>query len=249
MPSDTDAGSWNETRVGKTWSPGSHTDQTEHHATACRELLQRAENDATFLPSIITGDKSWVYGYDPETKQISSQLKTPLSPRPKKARQVRSNVKTMLIAFFDAEGLVYHEFLPQRQTMNQTVYITVLQLLLEAVRRKRPHRWSSGTWLLHHDNAPYHAALSVREFFCRAQHLRGSPPALLTRFGPLRLLPLPQAEERPQVETISRRRGDTIKHDTAVAGHSQTSLPDIHWKVEGLLESLHTIWRVVLWRR
>jgi hypothetical protein len=36
-------------------------DQTEHRATACRELLQRAENDATFLPSII-------YGYDPETK-------------------------------------------------------------------------------------------------------------------------------------------------------------------------------------
>jgi histone-lysine N-methyltransferase SETMAR len=48
-------------------------DQTEHRATECRELLQRAENDATFLPSIITGDESWVYGYDPETKQMSSQ--------------------------------------------------------------------------------------------------------------------------------------------------------------------------------
>jgi hypothetical protein len=32
-------------------------DQTEHRATACRELLQRAQNDATFLPSIITGDE------------------------------------------------------------------------------------------------------------------------------------------------------------------------------------------------
>jgi hypothetical protein len=30
----------------------------------------------------------------------------------------------------------------------------------------------------------------------------GSPPALLTRFGPLRLLPLPQAEEHPEGETI-----------------------------------------------
>jgi hypothetical protein len=29
-------------------------DHTEHRATACRELLQRAENAATFLPSIIT---------------------------------------------------------------------------------------------------------------------------------------------------------------------------------------------------
>jgi hypothetical protein len=104
-------------------------DQTEHRATANRELLQRAENDATFLPSIITGDESRVYGYDPDTKQMSSQWKTPLSPWSKNARQVRSNVKTMLIAFFDAEGLVHHEFLPQHQTMNQTVYISILQRL------------------------------------------------------------------------------------------------------------------------
>jgi hypothetical protein len=61
----------------------------------------------------------------------------------------------------------------------------------------------------------------------QAQHPRGSPPALLTRFGPLRLLPLPQAKEHPEAETI-RRCGDTTKYDTAVADHSQTSLPDMH---------------------
>jgi hypothetical protein len=109
-------------------------DQAEHLATACRELLQRAENDATFLPSIMTGNESWVYGYEPETKQMSSQWKTLSSPWQKKARQVRSNVKTMLIALFDAEGLVPHDLLPQRQTMNQTVYITVPQHLRDAVR-------------------------------------------------------------------------------------------------------------------
>jgi hypothetical protein len=46
-------------------------DQTEHRATTCRELLQRAENDAAFLPSIATGNESWIYGYDPETKEMS----------------------------------------------------------------------------------------------------------------------------------------------------------------------------------
>jgi hypothetical protein len=80
----------------------------------------------------------------------------------------------------------------------------------------------------------------------QAQHAPGSPPALFTRFGPLQLLPLPQAEEHPEGEMISRRRRDTAKYNMAVAGHSQTSLPDMHWKVEGLL---HTMWRVVLWRR
>jgi hypothetical protein len=37
-----------------------------------------------------------------------------------------------------------------------------------------------------------------------------------------------QAEEHPEGEMISRRRGDTTKYDMAVAGHSQTSLPDMH---------------------
>jgi transposase len=68
---------------------------------------------------------------------------------------------------FDMEGLVHHEFLLQRKTMNQTVYIAVLQRLRDAVRRKRSHKWSSGTWLLHHDNALCHAALNIREFLAK----------------------------------------------------------------------------------
>ena len=36
------------------------------------------------------GDETWVYGYDPETKQQTSPWKSPNSPRPKKARQVRT---------------------------------------------------------------------------------------------------------------------------------------------------------------
>jgi histone-lysine N-methyltransferase SETMAR len=51
--------------------------------------------------------------------------------------------------------------------MNQTVYITVLQHLQDVVHQKRPHKWSSGTWLLHHNNASCNAALSVREFLAK----------------------------------------------------------------------------------
>jgi hypothetical protein len=40
----------------------------------------------------------------------------------------------------------------------------------------------------------------------QVQHPRGSPSALLTRFVPLQLLPLPQAEEHLEGETILRRR-------------------------------------------
>jgi len=75
-------------------------DQKNTRLTLCQELKNQIENDPNFLSKVITGDESWCYGYDPETKQASSQWKAPTSPRPKKARQVRSNVKRMLIVFF-----------------------------------------------------------------------------------------------------------------------------------------------------
>jgi hypothetical protein len=42
-----------------------------------------ASDNATFLCRVITGDESWIYGYDPETKQQSSQWENPNSPREK----------------------------------------------------------------------------------------------------------------------------------------------------------------------
>jgi hypothetical protein len=71
----------------------------------CRlDMLDNANRDPNFLNTVITGDETWVYGYDPEMKMQSSLWKHPTSPRLNKARQVRSNVKVMLTIFFDSCG-------------------------------------------------------------------------------------------------------------------------------------------------
>jgi len=136
-------------------------DQKNTRMTLCQELKNQIESNPNFLSKVITGDKSWCYGYEPETKQASSQWKTPTSPRLKKARQVRSNAKTMLIVFFEVRGIVHREFIPPGQTVNQEYYLEVLRRLRENVQRKRPELWRSGNWFLYHDNAPAHTALSV----------------------------------------------------------------------------------------
>jgi len=41
------------------------------------------------------------------------QWKTQNLPRPKKAHLSRSQVKTMLVCFFDRKGLVHYEFIAQ----------------------------------------------------------------------------------------------------------------------------------------
>ena len=132
--------------------------------TLCQELKNQIESDPNFISKVITGEESRCYGYDAETKQTSSQWKTPTSPRPKKARQVRSNVKTMLIVSLDFRGIVHREYVPPGQTVNQQFYLVVLRRLRENVRRKPPELWRSGDWFLHHDNAPTHTAVSVTRY-------------------------------------------------------------------------------------
>ena len=121
-------------------------------------------DDGNVLKKVITGDESWVYGYDPETKQQSSQWKRPDEPRPKKACPSRSHVKSMLIIFFDC---VHYEFAPRGQTINKEYYVEVLKRLRDAVRRKRPRFWSSGAWLLYHDYAPAHSSNLVQQFLAK----------------------------------------------------------------------------------
>ena len=78
----------------------------------------------------------------------------------------KSKMKTMLVCFFDVRGLIHFEFVPQGQTVNQHLYVEILTRLRESVRRKRPDLWKSG-WMLHHDNASCHNALSVTQFLSK----------------------------------------------------------------------------------
>ena len=77
---------------------------------------------------------------------------------------MRSNIKSILICFFDQNGIVHKEFVPPGQTDNAAFYVEVLKHLQEIVRRKRPDQWRNNIWLLHYDNAPSHAALLTRRF-------------------------------------------------------------------------------------
>ena len=47
--------------------------QKTRHMTIAQEMLNDVNDDPDLLKRIITGDESWVYGYDVETKAQSSQ--------------------------------------------------------------------------------------------------------------------------------------------------------------------------------
>jgi hypothetical protein len=85
----------------------------------------------------ITGDERWCFQCDPETKCQSMQWKRQNSPRPRKAHLSPSQFKTMLVCLFDHKGIVYYEFIAQRQTVNEQCYFEVLTRLQDSVQRKK----------------------------------------------------------------------------------------------------------------
>jgi hypothetical protein len=53
-------------------------------------------------------------------------MESPNSPKPKKARQVKCKVKSMLIILFDIKGIVHKEFVLANQTANPAYYSDVI---------------------------------------------------------------------------------------------------------------------------
>jgi histone-lysine N-methyltransferase SETMAR len=75
-------------------------DQKAHRVSVCAELNQQGRDDPNFISNITTGDETWMYVYDPETKQQSSQWKSPNSPRPKKSDSSSQQCRVHVELFF-----------------------------------------------------------------------------------------------------------------------------------------------------
>jgi len=78
-------------------------------------------------------------------------------------RMSKSKIKSMFICFFDSQGIVRKEFVPPGQTVSKKFYREILERLRKRLARVQPG--IARTWMLHHDNAPCHTAVSINEFF------------------------------------------------------------------------------------
>lgn len=139
--------------------------QKENREAVAKDLLERIEEDPQFFDNVITGDESWFFEYDPETKRQSCEWHTPQSPRQKKARMSKSRMKAMLIVFFDNKGVVHSEFVPEGRTVTGAFYVEVLKRLQRRVNRVRPQ--IAANWRIHHDNAPSHTSFVVNEHLAK----------------------------------------------------------------------------------
>jgi hypothetical protein len=85
--------------------------------------------------------------------------------RPKKARQVKSKVKSTLIIFFDIKGIVDKEFVLAGQSVSQ-----FRLLLWRFIGTAWKCTKTSPRTLVTKKLAPSHASFFTREFFYQKQH-------------------------------------------------------------------------------
>jgi hypothetical protein len=73
----------------------------------------------------------------------------------------------MLITFFDKQGVIHKEFVPEGQTVNSVFYLEVIGRLVRRISQVRPQFRAEGSWFSLRENAPSHSALVVKTFLAK----------------------------------------------------------------------------------
>jgi hypothetical protein len=81
--------------------------------------------------------------------------------------------------------------------------------------------------MLHHDNAPVHSSLLVRDFLTKNGHYSHSTTTLLARSSTCRLFSVPEAEINLEMTKICYHRGDKRKFTEGPEGDTETCVPGL----------------------
>ena len=71
---------------------------------------------------LVTMVETWLYHYDPETKQQSLEWRCSGSPSPKKFRVQKSTGKVLTWIFWDQDSIILIDYLPKGQTIKAEYY-------------------------------------------------------------------------------------------------------------------------------
>ena len=156
-----------------------------------------------------------------------------------RSRQQRVNFAAMSSScwsfFSNIQGTVHKEFILPDQTFNDRFYCEVLKRLREGIRRRRPDKWKNNNWFLHHDNAPTHTLLVVRQFLTSKYITLILPSRLFSWPRPLRLFPVPQDEITAERTSFWHYWGDPRR---IARGYRHTHI----WELPGMHEIWETRW-------
>jgi len=104
-----------------------NADQKPQRCQSSEQLLEFFRRDPNdFLSQLMTMDETWLYHYDPETKQQSMEWRHSSSPCPRKFRVQEFAGKFLGSIFWDQGGILLIDYLQKGQTINAEYYSSLL---------------------------------------------------------------------------------------------------------------------------
>ena len=107
-------------------------------------------------------DETWLYQYDPETKQQSVEWRHSGLPCPNKFRMQKSAGKVLGSNFWNQDGILLIDYLPKGQTINAEYYSFMLVQLKDILKEKCRGKVTKG-FLFLPDSAPSQRALAIQK--------------------------------------------------------------------------------------
>lgn len=127
----------------------------------CENLLKNP-SDMRFYRKIVTCDEIWVYWRNPNThKQWLDRGQTALPV----AARGQYEKKSMLCVFWNFEGVIHHEFVPDGCSMNSELYCEQLERLYAKLSERYPALINRKGVLFQQDNARPHTSRRTKEKF------------------------------------------------------------------------------------
>ena len=119
--------------------------------------------DPRRLEEIVTGDETWIYHFQPDSKAKNKVWVSSEGDRPVIARHCKTSNRMLYAIFFDLKGPFLQIPVPKGSSVTEKFYReSVLTQLVYFYQKRRPRTSVRGIKLLH-DKAPAHKSATVQE--------------------------------------------------------------------------------------
>ena len=153
-------------KISARWVPHVLTPEQKKNRVSCaRQLLDMFEpNGPKRVSDVVTGDETWIYFYGIPNKRSNMMWLTKDEPRPVVCKPGFQSRKRLFTIFFNHEGPVAVDVLPEKATMTGRYYReNVLPQVVSALNDRRPVTGTSRIMILH-DNASAHKTGAVTQY-------------------------------------------------------------------------------------
>ena len=147
------------------WCPiWSLTSRNSRVRLASQVIEKYDKCDPHRLEEIVTGDETWIYHFQPDSKAKNKVWVSSEGDRPVIAHRCKTSNRMLYAIFFDSKGPVLQIPVPKGSSVTGKFQReSVLTQLLDFYQKRRPRTSVRGIKLVH-DNAQAHKSATVQEY-------------------------------------------------------------------------------------